>query len=59
MRVAGPILGVALVATGIGALTTALLALTRDRERSWVVWVGLAYGVLGVLFLLGELLLPH
>jgi hypothetical protein len=50
LEVVGPIVGAAFVITGLGALVSALLALTRDHERNWAVWIALAFGVFSVIF---------
>lgn len=59
MQVSGPVIAVALVATGLSSLGFALWALLLHRERSFVVWLALAFGLLATMFLVGELLLPH
>ncbi len=59
LRITGPLIGVAFVGSGIGALATSVHAIVAHRERSWVVWLGLLIGAWSMVFLLGELFLPH
>lgn len=59
MRALGPVFGITLVVSAIAAFVLAIRALVVDRQRTPVVWLSLAYGVFGLIFLLGELLLPH
>lgn len=54
-----PAWGIVLMTAGVAAAITALLAITRAQERSWVVWAALAPGGFAILFLLGEFLIPH
>jgi len=59
LHVVGPLIGVALVVTGLGALGFSLRAIIAYRERSFVVLLALAFGLLAAMFLVGELVLPH
>jgi len=54
-----PAWGIGLMASGVAAAVTAVLAIVKAKERSWVVWAALAPGVFAILFLLGEFLIPH
>ncbi len=54
-----PAWGIVLMASGVAAAITAVLAIVKSKERSWVVWATLAPGAFAILFLLGEFLLPH
>jgi hypothetical protein len=49
--------GFVLLLCAIGGGAVALIALTRRRERSWLVWLALLPGLF-VLFMIGEFLLP-
>lgn len=59
MQFTGPLIGIALVASALAALGFATWALLHDRERTGGLWASFVFGILGVLFLLAELLLPH
>lgn len=54
-----PAWGITLMTAGVAAAVTAVLAIVRAKERSWVVWAALAPGGFAILFVLGELLMPH
>ena len=49
--------GIGLLACGIGGGAVALIALIRRHERSWLVWLALLTGLF-VLFMIGEFLVP-
>jgi hypothetical protein len=49
--------GIGLLGCSIGSGAIALIALTRRRERSWLVWLALLPGLF-VLFMIGEFLAP-
>lgn len=49
----------AAMAAGISAFITGLLALTRQKEKSLLVYLSTAIGALLILFLAGELISPH
>jgi len=36
-----------------------LVALVKNRERSWMVWLTVLPGAFLIFFLLGEFLVPH
>jgi hypothetical protein len=44
---------------GLTAFTTGLLAITRQKEKSPLVYVATAIGSLFILMLLGEFIFPH
>lgn len=54
-----PVWGIALMTAGVAAAVSAVLAIVKSKERSWVVWAALAPGGFAILFLLGEFLIPH
>lgn len=54
-----PFYGITMMAVGLAAGVTGTIAVTRSRERSWLVWVPLLVGLFVVVFLLGEILVPH
>jgi len=54
-----PSWGILLMATGVAAGVTALIAALKYRERSWAVLVALLPGGFATLFVLGEFLVPH
>jgi hypothetical protein len=41
------------------AVEIGLVALIRNRERSWFVWLAVLPGAFVLFLLLGELLVPH
>jgi uncharacterized membrane protein YhaH (DUF805 family) len=47
------------MACGVATAVTAVLAVTRHRDRGVAVFLCLAPGLFAVAFLLGELLIPH
>jgi hypothetical protein len=55
----GPILGVAFGVSGLGALATGVISVLRGKDRSILVLLALALGLFTLIFLLGELLIPH
>ena len=55
----GPILSVAFGVSGLAALITALISVTRSRERSILVFLALFVGLFTLIFFLGEFLVPH
>ena len=54
-----PFYGIGMLACGLAAGITGLVAVIRQRERSWLVWLTLLPGLFVLLILLGELLVPH
>ena len=47
------------MAAGISAFTTGLLAIFQKREKALLVYVASIIGALLILFLVGEIVLPH
>lgn len=54
-----PYYGVGMMAVGFIAGVVGLLAVLRQRERSWLVWLTLLPLASVVFFVLGEFLVPH
>lgn len=54
-----PFYGIGMMTCGLASGITALIAFTRDHERSWLIYLPLFYGAMVVFFLLGEFLFPH
>ncbi len=54
-----PYYGILMILTGLASGVVALIALIKNRERSWLVWLALLPGVMAVVLLAGEFLLPH
>ena len=51
--------GALMMACGLAAGTVALIAVVWKRERSWLVWLALLPGLMAVVLLLVQLLVPH
>ena len=54
-----PFYGITMLLCGLAAGVSALIALTRHHDRSWVVWLALLPGSLVLFLVLGEFLVPH
>jgi hypothetical protein len=54
-----PFYGIAMVLCGLAAGVVGLIAILREKERSWVVWCALLPGAFTLFLLLGEFLVPH
>ena len=54
-----PAYGILMILCGLASGVTALIALIRKHERSWLVWLALLPGAMMVFLLLGEFLVPH
>jgi hypothetical protein len=54
-----PAYGILMILCGLASGVTALIALIRKHERSWLVWLALLPGAMIVFLLLGEFLVPH
>ncbi len=54
-----PFYGIAMLLVGLAAGTTGLMAVIRQRERSWLVWLTILPGLFVLFLLLGEFLVPH
>jgi hypothetical protein len=51
--------GIFMLLCGLAAGVVGLIALIRNRERSWFVWLAVLPGAFVLFLLLGELLVPH
>lgn len=54
-----PFYGIFMLLCGLAAGVSALLAVTRAHERSWLVWLTLLPAAFVLFLLLGEFLAPH
>jgi hypothetical protein len=54
-----PIYGILMMLCGLATFVVGLIAIIRSHERSWLVWFTLLPGASALLFVLGELLVPH
>jgi len=54
-----PFYGIFMLLCGLAAGVVGLIALIRQQERSWLVWLTILPGLLVLFLLLGELLVPH
>ncbi len=54
-----PVYGVSMLLCGFVAGVIGLSSITRDRERSWAVWLTFVPMMFVISFILGEILLPH
>ncbi|MCX5973215.1 MAG: hypothetical protein NTU59_00765 [Coprothermobacterota bacterium] len=44
---------------GLAAGIVGLIAIVRQHERSWLVWLAILLGLFALVFVLGEFLVPH
>ena len=51
--------GFFMILCGFTAAVVGLVALIKNRERSWIVWLAVLPGAFLIFFLLGEFLVPH
>jgi hypothetical protein len=51
--------GFLMLLVGLAAGITALIAILRKHERSWLVWASLLPGVSTIVLLIGEFTIPH
>jgi len=51
--------GIFMMLCGFTAGVVGLIALIKNRERSWLVWLAVLPGSFVVFFMLGEFLVPH
>jgi hypothetical protein len=51
--------GFFMILCGFAAAVIGLVALIKNRERSWMVWLAVLPGAFLIFFLLGEFLVPH
>ncbi len=54
-----PFYGIFMLLCGLAAGVVGLVAVTRQHERSWLVWLTLLPGAFALVFVLGEFLAPH
>jgi uncharacterized membrane protein YidH (DUF202 family) len=54
-----PVFGISMLLMGLAGGVVALLAVILRRERALPLWFCLLFGLLIVVFLLGEFLIPH
>lgn len=54
-----PFSGITILSCGLAAGIVGLIAVIRRRERSWLVWLTMLPGLMVVVFVLGEFLVPH
>lgn len=54
-----PVYAIFMLLCGLAAGIVGAIAITRQRERSWLVWLTLVPGLFVLFFLLGEFLVPH
>ena len=54
-----PFYGILMLLCGLSSGIVGLIAVLRQHERSWIVWLTFLPGLLVLFLLLGELLVPH
>jgi peptidoglycan/LPS O-acetylase OafA/YrhL len=54
-----PFYGIFMMLCGLAAGIVALVAVLRQHERSWLVWLALGIGLTALVFVLGEFIIPH
>src|SRR3972149_5439948 len=54
-----PFYGIFMLLCGLAAGVVGLIAVIRQHERSWLVWLTLLPGLLVLFLVLGEFLVPH
>jgi peptidoglycan/LPS O-acetylase OafA/YrhL len=54
-----PFYGIAMLLCGLAAGIVGLIAVVRQHERSWLVWLTLLPGLMVLFLVLGEFLVPH
>ena len=54
-----PFYGSVMLLCALAAGLVGTIAIIRQHERSWLVWLTVLAGALVVVFLLGEFLIPH
>jgi len=54
-----PFYGIFMLLCGLAAAMCGLIAVIRQHESSWLVWLTILPGAFIVVFLLGEFLVPH
>ena len=54
-----PVYGLWMLLCGLAAGVAGLLAVLRQGERSWLVWLAMLPGLMALFLVLGEFLAPH
>jgi hypothetical protein len=54
-----PFYGILMLLCGLSAGIVGLLAVIRQRERSWLVWLTMLPGLFVLFLVIGEFLFPH
>jgi len=54
-----PFYGIFMLLCGLAAGIVGLIAVIRQHERSWLVWLAILPGLFVLVFILGEFLVPH
>jgi hypothetical protein len=54
-----PVYGIFMMLCGVSAGVVGLIAIVRNHERSWLVWLAILVGFFALLFILAEFLIPH
>jgi len=54
-----PFYGIFMMLCGLAAGIVSLISVTRQHERSWLVWLTLLVGLNALVFVIGEFLVPH
>lgn len=54
-----PFYGIFMLLCGLAAGIVGLIAVIRQHERSWLVWLAMLPGLMVLFLLLGEFLVPH
>jgi len=54
-----PFYGIGMLLVGLAAGIVGLIAIIKQQERSWLVWIAILPLLFVVFLLLGEFLVPH
>ena len=54
-----PYFGIFMMLCGVSSGVVGLIAIIRNHERSWLVWLAVLVGAFALLFILAEYLIPH
>ena len=54
-----PFYGIFMMLCGVSAGVVGLIAILRNHERSWLVWLAVLVGASALVFILAEFLIPH
>ncbi len=55
----GPIFGITFGLSGLAALVTGLISIVKNKERSILVFLAVFLGIFALVFILGDILIPH